>query len=114
MFDDFIHLFVFGVPVFHVVGTEGVLEPESALVEECEGNHGLGNANALATEDTAESEFGRVTADLLDGFHDTDALALDGIGLHNDFEPAEGVGDKDINGRDDGRCHKAGGGASQA
>lgn len=97
-----------------VVGAEGILQPEAALVEEGEGDDGLGDADALAAEDSAEAELGHVGGHLLDGAADADGLAVDLGRLHDDLQTAEGVGNEDVDGGDDGGGDEAGGAAAEA
>ena len=102
------------VAMLDVVGAEGILQPEAALVEEGEGDDGLGDADALAAEDSAEAELGHVGTHLLDGAADADGLAVDLGRLHDDLQTAEGVGNEDVDGGDDGGGDEAGGTAAEA
>ena len=102
------------VAMLDVVGAEGILQPEASLVEEGEGDDGLGDADALAAEDPAEAELGHVGGHLFDGAADADGLAVDLGRLHDDLEAAEGVGDEDVDGGDDGRGDEAGRGPAEA
>eukprot|EP00563_Minutocellus_polymorphus_P013894 CAMPEP_0181055398 /NCGR_PEP_ID=MMETSP1070-20121207/19181_1 /TAXON_ID=265543 /ORGANISM="Minutocellus polymorphus, Strain NH13" /LENGTH=197 /DNA_ID=CAMNT_0023134713 /DNA_START=489 /DNA_END=1078 /DNA_ORIENTATION=+ len=97
-----------------VVVFEGILQPEPSLVEEGEGDDGLGDADALAAEDSAEAELGHVGGHLLDGAADAVGLAVDLGRLHDDLEAAEGVGNEDVDGGDDGGGDEAGGAPAEA
>jgi len=93
----------FVVSVLDVVILEGILEEVTSLVEERKGDNGLGNSNTLSTEDTSHSEFTTITDDFLHGLDDTDGLAGDLAGLHNNFQSRERVCDNDVNRRNNGR-----------
>ena len=97
-----------------VVLLEGVLQEVSAFMEQTETDDSLGDTDTLSTEDATETELGRIVDDLLDGLHDTDRLATDLRGLHDDLETAQWVGNDDVDGRDDSRRDEAGGGSAQA
>mmetsp|Transcript_1638 Transcript_1638/g.5157 ORF Transcript_1638/g.5157 Transcript_1638/m.5157 type:complete len:253 (+) Transcript_1638:86-844(+) len=96
-----------------VVRLELAREEEAALVEERQRYDGLEDADALAAEDAAEAKLGHVGTELAHSLEGADGLALDRVGLHDDLEAGERVGDDHVDGRDDGRRDEVGRGAGQ-
>ena len=99
--------------MLNIVILEPILHKMPSFMEQTEGNDRLGDANPLSPKDTPQTKGGHIGEHFLDGARDGISLAVNRVGLHNDFETGKGVGDKDVNGRNDGRRDEARGGAAQ-
>ena len=100
--------------VLDVVALEGILQEHAALMEERQGDDSLHDTDSLSTKDTPQSELGRVSRHFLEGIDCRDGLASDGVGLHNDLETREWVGNDDVDGRHDGGRNEASHGPAEA
>mmetsp|Transcript_28628 Transcript_28628/g.61580 ORF Transcript_28628/g.61580 Transcript_28628/m.61580 type:complete len:267 (-) Transcript_28628:261-1061(-) len=93
---------------------EGAREKHATLVEERERDDGLGDADALPTENAAQPERSHVRGHLLDSRQGGDRVALDRVRLHDDFESRERVGDDDVDRGYHGGGDEVGGGRAEA